>query len=207
MRRNIGFAALLGLIAVAGLSGSAWALVDLHWRPRQTSAIVGDKVVIGLYAVSDSPADQLLSAMDVIVRWDPAFLGDPTLGEAKPYWLTDGFFINAPGEINKDLSDGNAMYTAWASFGKPVAATPEGLLCVEFEFTALAPVDPTFVYIDTVFGAYAETKVFDGTIPNHDIKGTLGSVQVTVQAVPEPASVLAVALGIACAGIRRKRGA
>ncbi len=204
MLKNKGFVTSLVLIGVIGLSGTAGALVDLQWRPAQQTVNVGEPVVIGLYAVSDSSEDQLISAMDVIVRWDPAFLSGVSLGDPQPAWLTDGFFGSAPDEINQDLADGDVMYTAWANFGGSAAATPQGLLCVEFEFTALAPVESTTVYIDTAFGSSAETKVFDGTVPNHDIKGTLGTAQVTV--VPEPASLSALMLGVAGMWIRKRRG-
>ena len=143
--------------------------------------------------------------MDVIVRWDPAFLSGVSLGDPQSAWLADGFFNTAPDDINQDLTDGDVMYTAWANFGAPAIATPQGLLCVEFEFTALAPVDPTTVYIDTGFGSTARTKVFDGTVPNHDIKGMLGTAQATVQAVPEPASLSALMLGVAGLWIRKRR--
>jgi len=184
-------------------TAAADALVNLEWRPLQQSVTVGSPVAIALYAVSDSAVPQLISAMDVIVEWDPAYLQYVQLGDPQPYWLADGFFDGSPDDLNENLQDGSAMYTAWANLGESVAVPQEGLLCVEFEFLALASTSSTLVRILPTFGQVAMTQVLDGTSPNLDVKGTLGSADVAI--VPEPSSFAALVLSMGAAMARHRR--
>lgn len=168
---------------------SVAALVNLEWRPEISAVCAGEQVTVGLYAVSNSPAAHTVSAMDVVMLWDAGRLGAPLLGPKQPYWLSDGFFQASPGGINVSLDDGDAMYTAWANFGAPVQVTSAGLLCVEMTFTAQLPAGPTVVQIVPSFGQYSQTRVFDGSSPNTDIKGTLGAAQIVVFPSEAAASV------------------
>ena len=54
MLKNSGLVTSLVLIGVIGISGTAGALVNLQWRPAEQTVTVGEPVVMGLYAVSDS---------------------------------------------------------------------------------------------------------------------------------------------------------
>lgn len=206
------------LMAVALLETAVSANVGLEWRPGDTSVQVGDGLVLGLYAVSDNGADQPISAMDVVVLWDPSFLRFDYLGEPQPVWLGDGFYTpsdwpdplpdpvpdNIKNDINYDIYDGNALYSAMSQFGASANATPGGLLCVDFYFTALAPTNSTSVSVAESYGN-GITSVFDGTQPNTVINGALGSAQISVTAVPEPASVAGLLSGLACfIGLRRR---
>lgn len=175
------------------LSGVASALVNLEWRPIAQTTAPGGIAQMGLYAVSDNSQNQLFAAMDVIILWDTAYLDFVQIIK-EPFWFDDGFPTGEIFDINDNLHDGNAMYKAWAWPGTPVAATPQGLLCTTFQFSALAPVDPTYVNIGLVWSQYVQTIVFDAFVPTLDIKGTLGSAEVTI--VPEPASLLALAAGV-----------
>lgn len=197
------FVAVVTLLLLGILASGAAALVNLEWRPSQQVVSPGDTVRIGLYAVSDSALEQPISALDVIVNWDPTYLSNLSLGDPQDWWLTDGFFTDASDGININTQDGTVMYTAWANFGGPVVVGPQGLLCVEFLFRAAAPTNQTNVGIAATYGLHSATSVFHGTIPNYDIKGTLGSASVSI--VPEPASVTIVVLGIAGLVLRRRR--
>lgn len=118
--------------------------------------------------------------MDVVILWDAARLGAPALGPSQSWWLSDGFFEASPGGINVELDDGDAMYTAWANLGAPVTVTDAGLLCVEMTFTAQLSTGLTVIQIAPSLGQYSQTKVFDGSSPNTDIKGELGSARIII---------------------------
>lgn len=163
----------------AGLVAPARADVNLEWRPVHRVQCVGTTVEFGLYAVSDDPDHvQLMSAMDVIFQWDPArleLLGVDDTGACD--WLFSGFLTDAYG-LNEVLppQDGDGMYTAFANLGEPVAATPAGTLVTTFRFTALSGTSLTTLEILESGGdPEGRTVVYDGTKPNNDITGTLGS--------------------------------
>jgi len=173
---------VLALVMVLATAAAASGAVDLEWRPAYQIVHSGDTVRIGLYAVSDSGSDWPISAMDVLVLHAPSYLAfSRVTSDGAPYdWLTDGFFANAPDNINKSLTDGNMMYSAWAQFGLPALATRKGLLVTTFEFVAQAPICSTLITIPPSYGTTARTRVFDGRVPNLDVTGRLGSASVMV---------------------------
>jgi len=161
----------------------ASALVNLEWRPAAQVVQVGDEVRIGLYAVSDNEADQLMAAMDVIIAWDPAYM--ELLGvdcEGCPNWLFSGFMTD-PFGLNEAIppQDGDGMYTALAPLGVPIPATPAGTRVTTFRFRALAVTEATVLDIlESAGSPTGYTIVYDGTIPNTDVTGTLGNAEVTI---------------------------
>ena len=160
---------------------AAWSAVNLEWRPSYVVAYEGDATEIGLYAVSDTAGGQMISAMDVIILTDPASLGFQSLtpvGESYD-WFLDGFFSPSPDGINDALDDGDMRYTAWAQPGVPAPITEQGLLVTTLIFVAQSPACSTLVTIPDTYGT-AATIVFDGAIPNFDVKGTLGSARIMV---------------------------
>jgi len=199
------------LLLVFGLTGATYAAVNLEWRPSQQAVGVGDTATIGLYMVASGAASEMVGSMDVVVLWDPAYLGAPSLGDPLPWWDSDGYSlvwdINAyyedPPGTAKLNNDGDCMYTAWAPLGSwnSVEVTPGGVLAVEFQFTALAVTSGTWVTIAPTYGLYT-TAVYDGSQGNLDIKGTLGSALVVV---PEPSSLLALGVGLLSVIANRKR--
>ena len=57
------------------LAAPASAEVNLELRPASQNVSAGDTVLLGLYVVSDSDeVSQLLSALQAVFNWDPAFL-------------------------------------------------------------------------------------------------------------------------------------
>ena len=87
------------------------------------------------------------------------------------------------------------MYVANAMFGSPALATPAGTLLTTLRFTASAPTGLTPLNLLASAGnPVGQTIMFDGTIPNTSVTGTLtgGAVQI----VPAPASAFAVLAGL-----------
>ena len=175
--------ASLGMIAVL-LVSLAPGDINLEWRPNNQHIQEGSVVEIGLYAVSDDPnADQLLSAIEVVFSWEPQYL--QLLGKSDPVapaWLYSGFSNDPYGlnEVNPP-QDGDGIYTAWASFGSPEAATPAGTLVTTFRFLAIRPRPLTAVSMLVSAGSPpGSTVVFDGQVPNLDVLGTIGSATVTI---------------------------
>lgn len=196
----------IGALAFFASSAAAEIEVNLEWRPADQTVNVGDTVNIGLFAVADDPdLSQSMAAMDVIIFWDAMYLQllgiDDTGG---PGWLTSGF-PNDPYGLNEAIppQDGDGLYTAFAQFGDPVYATPEGALVTTFQFSALAETAGAALEILESAGLpLFETIVYSGDTPNLAITGTLGSALVTI--VPEPGALSLLFLSGLCV-LRRKR--
>ena len=161
--------------------------IDLNWRPATLTVRAGDTVSIGLYAVSDDPqASQSISAMDMILAWPAESLHLLGVVDNGPYdWFMSTFPDDAALDgLNDTFADGNALYSAYTSFGNPAWATPEGLLVTTFEFAALAETPEAVITILDRAGQYTHTAVFDGEIAGLDVHGILGSATVTILALP-----------------------
>lgn len=190
VRRTLTILVLI-LVACCGLAGAAGAVVNLEWRPAYQVVHAGDPVRLGLYAVSTG-ANAAMSGMDVIVTHDPDTLAfQNLLADGAGYnWLLDGFMSPSPGGINDSIDDGDMYYTAWAQLGVPAIATRRGLLVTTFEFVASSPTCASVVAIPLSFTGGAITRVLDGTVPNRDIKGTVGIARVMIV---EPTTLTSVA--------------
>lgn len=186
--RAVIFLALMAISSATCVTGA----VNLEWRSADLRVHVGDTVSVGLYAVSDSGSDWPISAMEVIVLNDAAYLKFTGITAAgAPYqWLYSGFRPDAPDNLNKKLYDGGMMYSAWAQLGQTAAATPGGLLVTTFQFVAQSPVSSTSVTVPRTYATSARTCVFDGTVPNLDVTGQLGSARVTIAPVGALTSVV-----------------
>lgn len=186
--------------------------INLELRPASSSVFVGNTVSLGLYAVSDSMANQALAGVDVILNWNPAFLS-LGLADLTGSSMSGPGFSNLPpdlGGFNSSLSDGDAIWVGYAPLMAPVTATPSGTLLVTFNFLALAPTAPnTPVTIpasdlpNTGGGPGGSTRVFDSEIPNFNVVGSLSGALVTVN-VPGPGTWVALA-GTGLIGRRGRR--
>jgi hypothetical protein len=174
--------ALLGLAAAP-----AAANINLEMRPALQTVYWGPaaEVEIGLYAVSDDDTDQTLSAIDAIIEWQPEFLrllGNHTKGAVN---LTSSSFpFPDPYGINEadPPADGDGIYTAWAPFGNPAVATPEGSLITTFVFEPLVTTPATGVdFLASAGNPVGYTIVFHGTKPNTDVTGTLSGCVVEIR--------------------------
>jgi len=194
--------AVLVCLAVASVSSAA---VNMEFRPAAGSYAVGDDVVLGLYAVSDAPGGQSIAAMDMVIVWDPTYLSGVSLGDPQDCWMIDGFFDGDLEGLNENLNDGAVYYSAMANLGEKLQIDSAGLLCVDLEFKALAPVSSTLVRIIASQGADS-SRVLDGTVPNLDVKGTLGTANISIGAVPEASTLATLMTGICfVGGWRRSR--
>ncbi|MBI5863993.1 MAG: hypothetical protein HZB38_05715 [Planctomycetes bacterium] len=167
------------------------ANIDLKWRKPAQSVCPGDLVEVGLYAVSDSGNDQLLSAIDLAFVWDPAYLHLLGLSQTGAVPLLASFFpANDPFGINEVVppQDGTGLYSAYAPFGAPVAATPGGVLITTFRFQALqSTTSATLIEMRSTLGSPpATTAVWSGTSPGTPVTGTLmdARVGITFQICP-----------------------
>jgi hypothetical protein len=194
------------VIACIVLPSGVLASINLDLRPLAQTVNLGDAVDVGLFAVSDSGVNQLMSAADVILGWNPTFLSllgnDNT--DAVPL-LVSGFPATDPYGLNETVppQDGDGLYLAYAFGGQPVAATPTGTLLTTFRFQTLVLTAETDVRVLPHAGSpVGSTVVYDGTTPGLYVTGSLGSAAVTI--VPEPTTFIALAVGV-LAIVRRRR--
>lgn len=204
-------ALMLAVGAVGNWPAESSAFINLELRPGSQTTVIGAPADVDLYAVSDGAGNQGLSALNVLLSWDPAYLElvdvDVT---GSPLMSASGFSYPDPlFGINEALppADGDGLFVGFAPFGGPVFATPAGTRLATFQFNALAPVPSTLIEIlDSLqkpgFAA-TDTVVYDGSVPNLDVAGTLGTADVRID-VPEPGSIGVAAL-LALGVLRRKR--
>jgi hypothetical protein len=176
----VGFAFLLatGVYAPARLDAG---FIDLEWRPAHVVVTPGEIVRLQLFAVSQDEVDDVISVMDVIFLWDPAYLSLLGVVNDGPYaWNSSGLPPNALGGLNQDLTDGDALYTARSQFppNLPAHATSSGLHAATIEFLALAEISSTGVPIVEERNG-AETLVVSD-IPGLDVSDNLGGAEITV---------------------------
>jgi hypothetical protein len=194
---------LLALGLLAGTTDVRGA-IHLEWRPGAQIVNLGSTVDVGLYAVSDSALDQSVSAADVILDWDPAYLALTGVLDNGPYaWLSSSFPNDAGLDgLNNTWLDGDALYLAMAQLGTPAQASPAGLLVTTFQFTALDLTAGTLLSIPASEGSFTNTRVFDGVTPGLEVQGDLGTALITI--VPEPGLLGLVSAG-ALVALRRRR--
>lgn len=177
---NAGCALVVAAVASAPSRGA----INLELRPAdQTVSIAAGTVGVSLYAVSDSGVNQLLSAINAIVQWDPALLELIGLDASGAVTLLASGFPDDPFKLNESNppQDGDGLYVAFAPLGNPVAATPAGTLITTFLFEPLATTPGTAVIIlDAAGTPPTETVVYDGTEPNLDVTGDLSGAVVEI---------------------------
>ncbi len=168
--------------AAAAVPGApALGDINLEFRPAdQSVTLAEDAVSVGLYAVSDSAENQLLSAIQAIVQWDPSSLRLIGVDRPPPYgpgFIPDPFGLNE----SDPPQDGDGIYIAFAPLGTPVAATPDGTLITTLLFEPLAVTPGTAVsLLETAGSPPTQTIVFDGTVPNLDVTGSLSGAVVEI---------------------------
>ena len=163
------------------VTSSADGGVNLELRPTEQSVLVGEIASVGLYAVSDTTENQMVRGMQVVLRWDPAYLRlSGVKDDGAPPWILSGFYDDSGmGGLNNTFDDGNAFYQAASDFWSPAWATPDGVLVTTFLFEALVQTPGTVGSILPALGEHATTQVF-GEKPKEDVTGTLGQCAVTV---------------------------
>lgn len=184
LSRCVWSAALAAGVFLAGTA--AQGAVNLEFRPATQLARANDTISVGLYAVYTGSGNTNISAMDVLLQWDPSklqLLGNVNDG---PYsWLQSNFPPDSGLDgLNNTFADGNAKYTALAQFFSTAQATPAGLLVTTFQFKALAATPGTTISIPLTLGANSRTAVYGNAFPGEDITGTRGTAGVSVCAGP-----------------------
>ena len=169
-------------LTTGSLSLRADPAIELEWRPSQQSVAVGETVEVGLYAVYvESPPihGPDISAMAVILQWDPNALELRGNVDGEEYeWLSSGF-ADEPYGLNDDLLDGNTLYVAMSKLeSAPASATAEGLLVTTIQFEALT--DATVTLTIPEQSGLAGTKVLTTAQPNTDVHAALGSALITI---------------------------
>ena len=181
----------IALALIVWPAARGFGLVNLEWRPSSQTVSVGQPVDIGLYAVADSDDPEQFFGLDIILRWNPLYMGTAQISIHEPFWSFDGFPTTGY-LINSDLGDGSALYEAYL-FGPqvtPVTATSEGLLCATPRFTAQAATDAAELGIDLWYfedGEYYETRVYPAGGPLENIRGLCGTAQVSILPTTIPA--------------------
>ncbi|HPP73549.1 MAG TPA: hypothetical protein PLU88_00275 [Armatimonadota bacterium] len=180
MKRLVSLLLLLAAVVLC-IGVPASAAVDLEWRPEYQVVHMDDPVSVSLYA--SSYTDWPISALDAVILYNSPYLHfyNLTYDEAAYNWLQSGFFWPSPDNINDELSDGDMFFTAWCRLGIPAIVGSDGLFITRFHFYAQSDPFPfqAQLTIPSVYGS-AKTRVFDGIIPNRDIKGSLGTAKILV---------------------------
>lgn len=160
------------------LAALTQASVSMTFTPPVQCAAVNDIVEVELVLATDVPT--AISAVDVILSWNPAQLDFLNALPGGATWFVTGFF-NDPDGINTSLSDGNALYTL---LGNPLTppTLPPNIPAAKFRFRVLA--DAQVAMLPTL-GAFGKTKVL-GTTPGSDLTGAI-SGPVLISAVSGPA--------------------
>lgn len=196
---------------LASSGNQADAAINLELRPSFQATFVGNTVSVGVYAVSDTPASQFMSAVEVIFNWNTTYLS--LIGADNTGTPLTGFTPSLaadPYGFNTSLTDGDAMWIGGAPLGSPVAATAAGVLLTTLNFLALAPTAPTTPVslpatdAPNTGGPTTPTFVYHPTAPNTNIVGTLtgATIQITV---PTPSGLLALVGGLVFGRPRRRR--
>lgn len=209
IRWMMGTAALTVVTLAAAASGGVTPPVNLELRPAAQTALVGQTISVEFYAVSSTSVAAPVASIDAILDWDPAYLKLTGHVDNGPYaWLSSGFpndsgldGLNSPfGPV--PANDGDAYYRAFRNFSAPALATPAGLLVTTLTFEALAETPSTLITIPATAGLFTRTFVVDGIVAGREITGELGWTKITI--IPEPATLVLLAVSIGAAVTRRR---
>ena len=176
---------LLAFLAIGLASVTVHAAINLEWRAEQQTAVVGDIVEVGLYAVYEAGSPeygQHVGGVDVLLEWDASkleLLGNINNG---PYAWMSSSFPPEPYGINTSWTDGDAFYIAYAPLGSGnyAVATPEGLLVTTVQFRALAGTEESQLSIPGQIGA-ADTVIYTDVQGSGNGLGTCGSATFTIE--------------------------
>lgn len=170
----------VGGAALAVCAVPVGAAVNLELRPLPAQVLVGDTVDVGIYAVA-SGADELFTALEVILSWDKAHLELREAIANGPHAWSFQFGLlddSALDGLNDSLLDGNARFEA-LSFSD-ARADAAGLHVATLRFSALTGTELTHIVIEREFGQYSRTQVLQRGGEN--VTGTLGTADVTIGA-------------------------
>lgn len=193
--RHAPLAAALALLAAP----HAAADIGLEFRSSANDPPIGQEFTVDLYAVSDTPADQYLAAIEAIFTWPPSvqLVGLNTSPDADLVY--EGFPAAGSSGLNEanPPADGDALYIALGSLGTPVPATAAGTRITSLRFLVLAS-DPaaSFQLLTTAGSPPTDTVVFSGITPNLDVTGDLTGITLGVGTPPCSPADIALPYGV-----------
>ncbi|MHC5114408.1 MAG: hypothetical protein ACYTGP_08285 [Planctomycetota bacterium] len=162
--------------AAIACAGVAAADVDVRLTPQAGVYELCEIVEIDLLVSSDDGNPRPFDALDAILSWDPDVLelvGVDDSGAGAVFFISD--FLNDPDGVNDDITDGEALYTAWAPPGSPIDAPPDPaeLVVTTIQFIARDTAAATVVSFLPTVGAFGETRVlFEGGNITGDVSDT-----------------------------------
>ncbi len=160
----------------------AVANINVELRPATQTVAVNSTVFIEMYLVSDSGSDQLMASAEIILTWNPTFLELEQANNIPGLMSFPEFPVFLPLNEADPPADGDAMYVALAFGDQPLAATPAGTLLTTLQFKALLETNGTPVCIpESSDIPQGTTVVWDGTIPNFPVTGTLTGAIVVIE--------------------------
>lgn len=175
MRTELLTTTAIVLVTLNASALHARADVELSWAPQPRTVAAGVTFEIGLFATTDDGQSQSISAMDVVLSWNPMSVELLGVNNNGPYnWLQSGFPPDpALDGLNDTFLDGDAKYTALAAFGNAAMADPNGLLVTTFQFVALTETNLSAIVIEPALGNFSVTRVFGADFPNQNVTGAL----------------------------------
>lgn len=165
--------------------------INLSLVPPAQPILVGQTIDVKLKATSTSH-DQLVGntfvIIDSIIRWDPSqleFMGISTAGSVA---LLNSYLPSPASDYTgvNELAipkDGDALYTALANFGSPVAVTANGVQVTTFRFkvrTNFAGPSTIEIVPTLTIRSRADSAVYDGQVPGLDVIGDLIPAVITI---------------------------
>ncbi|MHC5112352.1 MAG: hypothetical protein ACYTHJ_21045 [Planctomycetota bacterium] len=158
----------------------ALASVDLTLEPEDPNVAMGANLDIQLVARNDEEGMARVSAVSVVLVWDPEVIQLTGSSEIEPgTWLATGFFPDPDG-INDALDDGDAVFTALASPANIVEIPMENMALAAFSFQAMTSMPNAQVVIQERLLEFGETAVFHADIPNLNILGSVEGASVNI---------------------------
>lgn len=177
-----GTSALAIIVFLAMLLSTTNAGTSVHLRLSPTPRVVdrGVQFDVGLYAVTDEGIQQTISAMDVVLSWNPKSMQLLGVHNNGPYlWLQSGLLSDP---LNESLEDGDAKYTALSNFGESAIADTDGLLVTTLQFVALAEFELSQIVIEPQLNIYAMTRVYGADFVGQNVTGLFTGADISIMA-------------------------
>lgn len=165
-------------LSLLSLALAASSSVDVTLTPSLQDVPPGCPVEFDVVLSAAMPTS--ISAVDLILEWDPAELSFVQAVPGPQDWLV-ATFLNDPDSINDDVMDGDALFTALVNPANPLELDPDATV-VTFVFEVITA---SSVELAPTLGVFGKTQVV-GTEPAAILTGTI-SPPVTVLANHIPA--------------------
>jgi len=201
------------MIVCLGSAAQAQVL-NVWWEPTSQTANLGDTITVSVFANSNGPSDLALSDAYLAITWDNSILNNvtpATVSEPAP-WVTSYWSPGAP--INSSVVDGDAQRELLGELPPNYPVAPVGIMhdplnrikVTSFNFQVVSLGSASIKLWNSTGGATTNFLKGNFQIGQWDLAFDQGNYsEAIVNAVPEPASMAALGLGIAALIRRRKR--